>query len=431
MHQIFTQTLLRKITAVIFVATVTLAAAITGCGSDTNTSEDVINEKLGVVRVAPGEAIQIRSLNALSGDSAFLGIGNQRGVEIAIADYGEIKGFSVDLGTGVDGLCAADSGQAAAQTIVAEEQVVGVIGPSCSVTATASAPLITAAGMVMIAPSNTSPSLTSDLQGNPGDNHSPGYFRTAHNDLFQGLVVADFLYNEMGFRVAATIHDGDPYSQGLATAFADAFEALGGAVHSGRVNKEDTNMEPTLIKLAAYKPDALFFPVFRPVGDFIAEQARGIAGLESTRLISAPSLGDDFMRLPQSEGMFFSGPDTRLGTNQNQATGSTAEEVLADYISRYGEEPSSPYWAHSYDATTMLLDAIAASSTIGEDGLLTIDRAEVRNRLYATSNYKGLIGTLSCDEFGDCGAQRLIILEHENPETPEISKDNIVFEYAP
>ena len=49
-----------------------------------------------------------------------------------------------------------------------------MIGTSCSAAATAAAPLITGAAMVMIAPSNTSPLLTSELQGNPGPNHSVG-----------------------------------------------------------------------------------------------------------------------------------------------------------------------------------------------------------------------------------------------------------------
>ena len=38
--------------------------------------------------------------------------------------------------------------------------------------------------------SNTSPALTSDQQGNPGPNYNVGYYRTAHNDLFQGAAMA-------------------------------------------------------------------------------------------------------------------------------------------------------------------------------------------------------------------------------------------------
>ncbi|MEC8815686.1 MAG: ABC transporter substrate-binding protein, partial [Actinomycetota bacterium] len=141
---------------------------------------------LGYVRVEKGEDIQIRSLNAISGDVAFLGIPNQRAIEQALmGSAGRVKGRQVTMGTGLDDLCSADGGQAAAQTIVADEQVVGVIGTSCSGAAAAAAPLISEAGMVMISPSNTSPSLTSDLAGTAGSNNYPGYFRTAHNDLYQ------------------------------------------------------------------------------------------------------------------------------------------------------------------------------------------------------------------------------------------------------
>jgi len=171
---------------------------------------------LGTVEVGSGEDIQIRSLNAISGDVAFLGIPNQRGVEMAIADYGSIGGHDVSMGTGLDDLCSADGGQAAAQTIVADESVVGVIGTSCSGAAAAAAPLISEANMVMISGSNTSPSLTSDLAGTAGSNNYPGYYRTAHNDLYQGAAAAGFAVEVLGVSSAAAIHDGDPYTQGLA-----------------------------------------------------------------------------------------------------------------------------------------------------------------------------------------------------------------------
>ncbi len=80
---------------------------------------------------------------------AFLGLPNERATGLAVADYGQIKGFDVSVGTGLDDLCSAEGGQAAAQTIVADEQVVGVIGTSCSGAATAAAPLIAESGGVL------------------------------------------------------------------------------------------------------------------------------------------------------------------------------------------------------------------------------------------------------------------------------------------
>ena len=276
---------------------VAVAAALlaAGCGSDDSDdnaesgdqSEQIAPEQpdytgdgsLGTVEVPAGGAVQIRSLNAISGDIASLGIPNQRSVELAVADYGPIRGFEVDMGTGLDDLCSADGGQAAAQIITADDQVIGVIGTSCSGAAVAASPLISEAGMVMISPSNTSPSLTSDLAGTPGENYYPGYYRTSKNDLIEGEAVSRFVYEDLGLTTAAAIHDGDPYTQGLAQSFSTAFEALGGEmVGFSGINKEDTDMVPVLTEIGAGSPQALFFPIFQPAGDFIADQAWKVIG---------------------------------------------------------------------------------------------------------------------------------------------------------
>ena len=46
---------------------------------------------------------------------------NQNATELAIADYGQIQGHDVTFGTGLDDLCSADGGQAAASQIVADD----------------------------------------------------------------------------------------------------------------------------------------------------------------------------------------------------------------------------------------------------------------------------------------------------------------------
>ena len=85
--------------------------------------------------------------------------------------------------------------------------------------------------------------------------------------------MAAFVYNDLGLATAAAIHDGDPYTQGLAQAFADAFEALGGTVTGFTGVSKGTDMVPVLTEVAADSPEALFFPIFQPAGDFIADQA--------------------------------------------------------------------------------------------------------------------------------------------------------------
>ena len=388
---------------------------------------------LGTVSVEAGDAVQIRSLNAISGDTAFFGLPIERAVVLAIRDYGSVRGFDVDLGTTLDDLCSNDGGQAAAQTVVADDDVVGVIGTSCSGAAVAAAPLIGAAGMTMISGGNTSPALTSDLAGNAGANYSEGYYRTAHNDLFQGAAMAEFVYNELGITTAAAVHDGDPYTQGLAKAFTDAYATLGGTVTGfSAVNKDDTDMVPVLTEIAAGTPGALFFPIFQPAGDFIADQAPGVPGLESTVLLAADGLlNTNYLSLPQTAGMYFSGPDQRFGDNVNQSTGKSAVDFLAAYEADYGERPAAPFWAHGYDATAMLLDAIVAASWLDGDTLV-IDRQGVRDYLNQLRGYRGLIGTINCDDFGDCGAARITVIQNIGGEAnAEASIDNVVFSYAP
>ena len=387
---------------------------------------------LGEVTVSAGDAIQIRSLNAISGDVAFLGVPNENGIRMAVEDYGQIHGFDVDLGAGLDDLCSSDGGQAAAQIIVADEQVIGVIGTSCSGAATAASPLISEAGMVMISGSNTSPALTSDLAGTAGSAYHAGYYRTAHNDLYQGAAAANFALEVLGVTSAAAIHDGDPYTEGLAQAFADAFEAGGGTITVfTAVNKGDTDMVPVLTEVAASGPEMLFFPIFQPEGDFIIQQAGSVAGMSGITMMAADGLlNSDFLALAESEDMFFSGPDTRYGDNANQSTGELAASVLADYEAEFGEVPAAPFWAHSYDAAVLLLDAIAHASYMDGDDLV-IDRAGVREHLNSVSDYEGLIGTMTCDAFGDCGSQKITVIQNTDITDYVASTENVVYEYAP
>ena len=392
---------------------------------------EFVSGPLGAVEVAPGEQIQIRSLNTITGTTAFAGIPNQRGVELAIADYGPIAGRSVSLGTPLDDFCSPDGGQAAAQTVVADPTVVGVIGTTCSSSAAAAMPLISAAGMVMISPSNASPWLTSDMAGNVGSAYLPGYYRTCYNGLVQGRAVASFVRDYLGFDRAAAIHDGDAFTQGLAKSFADAFEELGGVSTAvAAVNKGDTDMIGVLTGVGPGSPQAVFLPIFMPEGGFIAQQIGGVSGLERVTLVgAAPLLVDNFMELPESEGVFLSGPDLRYGSNRNSITGASADDFRAAYEAAYGEAPSTGFWAHAYDATIMLLRAIDRVA-IDVEGTLHVDRQALREELDRTS-FDGITGSIKCDEYGDCGAQRIAVVEHTDSRDVEAGKNNVVFKYAP
>jgi branched-chain amino acid transport system substrate-binding protein len=412
----------------LLVASLALVAA--GCGGDDDegagdtTTEEPAPGALGTVEIAPGEPIKIASLQSISGATASLGTDQVRGIEIAIEDYGDIMGHPVELQSEDDG-CSAEGGTTGAQRIVADPQVVGIIGTSCSGAGVPASQIASEAGLVMISGSNTSPSLTSDLQGNANDAFQPGYARTAHNDLHQGQAAAEYVFNELGLTKVATIHDGDPYTEGLTTAMGDAFTELGGEiVLATAVNKGDTDMRPVLTEVAASGAELVYFPIFQPEADFIIKQAKDIQGLTAATMMAADGvLSDTFVVIPATEGMYFSGPA--------QPTGSTYEEFVAKYEEANGERPIQAFHAHAYDAVTILLTLIEQVGQ-DQDGTLVIDREALRNALYEVEGFEGLTGTLTCDEFGDCANPKINILQNtEEQGTIEEVQQNVLFTYEP
>ena len=388
--------------------------------------QDLVSSPLGTVVVGPGEAIQIRSAEVLTGIGD-LGIPRQRAVAMALADYGPIHGHPVSMGAGLDSLCTAQGGLGAAQTVVGDPRVVGLIGTSCSVAGAVASPILSEAGLVMISSSNTSPSLTSDLRGNAGSNYYPGYYRTASNDLYLARAVAEFAYNELGLRRMATIHDGDPYTSGLTGAFAVEFEALGGAVPVvAEVSRGETEMVPALTRIAAQSPEGLFFLLFPEESARVARQIGQVDGLEEVTLISSDSL---LLAAPEIVDVYLTGPELGFGNNVNQATGKSGEEVLAAYKARYGEGPTSAYLAHAYDAATLLLHAIEQVAVLHGDALY-IDRAKLRQALTNTTGFEGVIGVISCDGFGDCGTGRAEIRHHTDPTVTEFADLPVVYRYS-
>ena len=386
---------------------------------------------LGAVEVGEGEAVHIRSLLAHTGVPS-IAAWLRYSTELAIRDFGSIHGHEIELDESIDAMCSPEGGRTSAERVIADPRVVGVVGTLCSGSAVAASPLLSAAGLVMVSPSNTSPALTSDLAGNASPDYHPGYFRTANNDLYQGQAVADFAYNELGLERMVSINDGDPYTTGITTAFGSAFRALGGeVVDTAQIEKGDTDMRDVLAAFAAVEPDGIFFPLFESEGSQFAEQVREVNGLEGVTLITdAALLVSGFLGTPQSEGIYFAGPEASHDVAANVATGKNADEILAAFESTYGESPGSPYWAHGYDATSLLLSAIN-SVAVEEGGKLYVDRAALREELGATSGFQGIIGVLSCDDFGDCGTGRVNIYHHTDSAITDPAELPVAYPFSP
>ncbi|HEX8683697.1 MAG TPA: branched-chain amino acid ABC transporter substrate-binding protein [Ardenticatenaceae bacterium] len=351
-------------------------------------------DEIGCVEIAEGDPIHLAYMMVTTGENEQLGLDSRNGMEIAIADRGgELLGREIEL-TGEDEGCSAEGGQTAATRVTADPTVLAIVGTSCSSAARTAIPLVTEAGMVMISSSNTAPDLTAEDRGE----EFAGYLRTAHNDLTQGRLAAEFAYNELGITRAATIHDGSPYAESLQQVFADVFTELGGEITSQEaVNVGDTDMRPVLTRIAADEPELIYYPIFVAEAAFVTSQAREVTGLEEVALMGADaSLSQSFVEAAgdAATDMYLSGP----------LTGESAgyEAFLATHEEMFGGAPLSGFHAHAYDATMMILDAIEQVAVEGEDGTLIIGRQALRDALYATSGFEGLTGSLTCNPTGDC-----------------------------
>ena len=363
-------------------ALIVASMLLTACGGAKFECTDAI----GCVDIAPDEPVHIAYMLTISGATAFLGEDSKGAVEIAIDDRGgELLGHPILL-TGEDSLCSAEGGQTAATKVASDPTVLGVIGTNCSSAATAAMPTISAAGLVMLSPSNTAPALTLE-----GETWQPGYFRICHTDLFQGSVAAEFAYNELGARTAATIHDGSPYADQLQQVFAGRFKELGGTVtFQGAVNVGDTDMRTVLTSVAADAPDILYYPIFEPEGPFITAQSSEIAGLENTTLMGADGLLSD--SFPENAGpnvvdMYLSGP---------YVSGATYDAFLAKWDAKFGGVPPSGFHAFAYDGTNILMDAIEKVAVVDDDGTVHVGRQALRDAITGTTDYTGLTGKLNC-----------------------------------
>lgn len=360
-------------------------------------------DAIGCVDIAPGDPVHIAYALTVAGPNAPLGLDARYGVEIALDEIGnQILGHPVKF-DGQDTGCSAEGGQAAGTALAADPTIVAVIGTTCSSEARVAAPLLSAAGFVMISPSNTAPDLTEE--GNP--NHHPGYLRTAANDIFQGPVAADYAYNVLGYTKAATIHDGSIYADKLQQLFAEGFKKLGGTITAQEaVDPNQTDMSSVLASIAADPPQIIYFPIFLPPGGFIVRQAKQTPGLENVTLMGADGLftadmldaaGDDV------EGFLVSSPLIR---------GEAYDAFVKKYEEKFGSAPISVYHAHAYDGFKIIQAAIEKVAVQDADGTLHIGRQALRDAMYATANFPGLTGILSCTPTGDCANPVIAIFKY-------------------
>lgn len=385
-------------------------------------TEYACTDTLGCITVLPDQPIKIGVIQALNSGG---GVTQSQAIQVAAEHKNnKLLGHPIELVI-ENSQCTPEGGTLAALKIIADLEIVGVLGTTCSGSAERSIPIISKNGLVMISGLNTAPSLT-ETQNTFGENWHQGYFRTIFNGAHMAHAAASFAYIELGHLQAATIDDGDVYSHELAREFQAKFTELGGEItFSGVINKGDTNMAPILDAVMTSGADVVYFPVFIEEASAIVLQAREFSELESMDLIGGETLSSNvYLERIGEEGVGMYLTKAFLPPNPIKI------EASATYENMFGTLPAHHSFPSGYDAAKLLLDAIEATSIQADDGTIYVQKSALRLYLYNVKNINGASGTLTCTEFGDCGDSNVVIVQLRNPSLGISDLDNhIVYHY--
>jgi branched-chain amino acid transport system substrate-binding protein len=384
-----------------------LAAAVSAFGlaaiAQAAETKGPVTDDIGVVEIPEGAPIVIGGYWTLTGPDTALGLDQKRAVEVAFDEIGnELIGHPIQF-IAEDGLCSAEGGQAAATKLASIPNIVAVMGPDCSSSATPGAPILWNAGIVSVGTSTTAPSLTAA-------DRKPdyfGYLRTVYSDADAGKFDGQYFYEELQCRTLATIHDGSPYAAQLAKTAADNFRQLGGEVVAEEaVAPTDVDMRPVLTGVAATKPCVLYYPIFVAAAAQITRQAPDIPGLENTKIMGGSALmAPGFLEAAgdAAEGFEFTNPDT-----SPEAMGEKYPAFVEAYEAKFGEPPIQAFHANAYDGAQILIAAIE-NTAVKDGGTTYIGRKALRDALFATKGYEGVSGLIECDEHGQCAGFKFAV----------------------
>jgi len=230
------------------------ALAVFGCGgSDSN--------NLGSAGPGPLPVVKIGVIAPLQAGLTDFGKGIRNSVQLAV-DQANASGrfrvrFVVDAR---DDSSTPAVGQAAAQALAADPGVIGVVGTYNSGVATVVQPVLASAGIVMISPGNTNPTLT--LGPDPSQPTRPfsNYFRLVVPDSIQGSELGNYAFNVLNVRRVAVVSENKSVSLALVDAFTDKFTGLGGSITIRSVFPDGTSDFTSIIsEVKKTNPELIVF----------------------------------------------------------------------------------------------------------------------------------------------------------------------------
>ena len=218
--------------------------------------------------IALGEnVVKIGVFEPASGDSGAGGKQEMLGMQYAnkIQPTVEIGGetYNVEL-VYADNGSSADKAPSAAQQLVSEgvSVVLGSYGSGVSI---AGSPIFAQAGIPAIGVTCTNPQVTA------GNSH---YFRICFLDPFQGTVLANYAFKELGATTAYCLAElGNDYDVGLVHYFKEAFTALGGMVIDETFPNGTSDFTSYLTNASMMEAGVFFCPVSIAYATQIVNQA--------------------------------------------------------------------------------------------------------------------------------------------------------------
>ena len=370
-----------------------LALALSACGQAAAKAPDECSaDEYGCAVIPAGQTIKIGMGAPLLGDYSMFGIDISQGAKIAIDNDEGIDGFKFEL-VAEDTGGSAEGGAAVANKMVTDPTVVAIAGHIFSGSTQAAMPIYEKAMIPMLSPSATNPPLTE--QG------SKVFNRIAFTDATQAEYAAKMMYNDLGVKKLAVLHDGSAYGQGLAELVQTDFTAEGGEVVAFEaITPGEVDYSAVLSSIAGSSPDAVYFGGYAAEQIVMANQWKQ-AGLEGVIMFGCDgTFGSEFIEKTGENGegayaVSLVPPDSPEKTAFDEA-----------YKAAYGIEAGSlsPYTWAAYDTGAILVSEIKDVAILGKDGSLYVPRTALVNAVRNTTGFQGLTGTMTCNSVGECNA---------------------------
>ncbi|WP_067271605.1 branched-chain amino acid ABC transporter substrate-binding protein [Streptomyces jeddahensis] len=387
------------------------ALTLTACGSRDDKGGDSNNSGGSTTTLTIGVDAP------LSGENSTTGLGIQYGAQIAVDDANKKKlvpGVTFKL-KAYDDKAQPATGQSNATAITGDKTAVGAVGPLNSGVAQTMQQVFASANMVQISPSNTAPELTQGKNWQT-DKKRPfkTYFRTATTDELQGSFAADYAYNGLKKKTAFVVDDKQTYGAGLAKIFNEKYKEFGGkVVGTDHVNTGDKDFGSLVTKIKNSGADLLYYGGQYDESSLITKQLKD-AG------VNIPLFGGD--------GMFAS---TYIETAGKAAEGDlataigvpadtlpAAKQFIETYKAKGYKGDYGAYGAYSYDAATAIINAVKAVAD-ANGGKVPTDINDLRSKVVDAvqkSDFEGISGKVSFDEYGDTTNKQLTVYQVEKGE---------------